>query len=191
MAKYHIRKDGTPGVCRARVRPCPYGGDNEHFDTKEEAQRFADEMYQYISQHKNNNTTTEELEEEFKAKRRNKAKSKKVISGEAPVDIKKYQFRNYLNPDGQDMPDRRTYRDTLISVSKEVEQAFSKILKRKGIDNSLVKSLQAEFYNINRHSSFRDLIEPSSEQGLKDAKKAIQDRQKFLIEEIGRIEEEL
>lgn len=37
MAKYHIRKDGTPGICRAKGS-CPLGGTSEHFDSREEAQ---------------------------------------------------------------------------------------------------------------------------------------------------------
>lgn len=31
MAKYHIKKDGTPGVCRAQNGNCPFGGESEHF----------------------------------------------------------------------------------------------------------------------------------------------------------------
>lgn len=34
------------------------------------------------------------------------------------------------------------------------------------------------------HSSVRDMIMPSSEQGLKDAKQAIKDRQKYLVEQL-------
>lgn len=39
---YHIKKDGTPGVCRAKPGNCPYGDSSEHFKTKEEAQLYAD-----------------------------------------------------------------------------------------------------------------------------------------------------
>lgn len=41
MAKYHIKKDGTHGVCRAQNGNCPFGGESEHFPTKEEAQNYA------------------------------------------------------------------------------------------------------------------------------------------------------
>ena len=40
--KYHIKKDGTPGICRAKNGNCPYGDSSEHFPTIEEAQNFAD-----------------------------------------------------------------------------------------------------------------------------------------------------
>ena len=36
MTKYHIKKDGTPGVCTA-INRCPYGGEGEHYPTKEAA----------------------------------------------------------------------------------------------------------------------------------------------------------
>lgn len=43
MAKYHINKHGVPAVCRARLRACPLGGDDVHFDTIEQAQAHIDE----------------------------------------------------------------------------------------------------------------------------------------------------
>lgn len=41
MVKYHIGKDGTPKVCKAKVK-CTLGGDHEHFSSAEEAQAYAD-----------------------------------------------------------------------------------------------------------------------------------------------------
>lgn len=41
---YHIKKDGTPGVCRAKPGNCPYGDLSEHFPTVEEAQIHADKL---------------------------------------------------------------------------------------------------------------------------------------------------
>lgn len=38
MAKYHITQSGVPGVCRAHSRPCPLGGPESHFDSKEAAE---------------------------------------------------------------------------------------------------------------------------------------------------------
>lgn len=42
MARYHIRTDGTPGVCSAEPGNCPLGSNTPHFDSYEEAQRFTD-----------------------------------------------------------------------------------------------------------------------------------------------------
>ena len=41
MAKYHIKRDGTPGECNALFK-CPLGNRDLHFKTIEEAQDFAD-----------------------------------------------------------------------------------------------------------------------------------------------------
>jgi hypothetical protein len=35
--KYHIKPNGTVAKCTATKRPCPYGGDENHFSTKEAA----------------------------------------------------------------------------------------------------------------------------------------------------------
>lgn len=48
MAKYHIKKDGTPGICRAKDGNCPFGNELEHFPTKEEAQNYADKLHERI-----------------------------------------------------------------------------------------------------------------------------------------------
>lgn len=42
MSKYHIRKDGTPGVCNAQKGNCPFGESAPHFESIEAAQQFAD-----------------------------------------------------------------------------------------------------------------------------------------------------
>ena len=44
MAKYHVKKDGTPGVCHAQEGNCPLGGSDEHFSSAQEAQDYADKM---------------------------------------------------------------------------------------------------------------------------------------------------
>lgn len=44
MSKYHIKKDGTPGICRAKNGNCPLGGSENHFDSMEDAQVAAQEM---------------------------------------------------------------------------------------------------------------------------------------------------
>lgn len=45
MSKFHIKKNGTPGICKA-IHNCPLGGDDEHFDTVEKAQEYADSINQ-------------------------------------------------------------------------------------------------------------------------------------------------
>lgn len=38
MAKYHITVKGEPGLCRATSKPCPLGGEADHYPTKQDAQ---------------------------------------------------------------------------------------------------------------------------------------------------------
>lgn len=42
MARYHIKRDGTPGICRAKPGNCPYGKDSPHFESIEATQSFSD-----------------------------------------------------------------------------------------------------------------------------------------------------
>lgn len=42
---YHIKKDGTPGLCRAKERPCPLGGDDAHYSSFAEAAAAAHKQH--------------------------------------------------------------------------------------------------------------------------------------------------
>lgn len=44
MVKYHIKKDGTRGVCTATVRPCPRGGAAQHFEDPNDMDIAIDKM---------------------------------------------------------------------------------------------------------------------------------------------------
>lgn len=101
-----------------------------------------------------------------------------------PVDISKFKFTNYRNPDGQNYTGRETFRGTLESVAKETERKAQNVVNSYSGAMTPEKQLRIAFDNINRHSTYRDLVDPSSEQGLKDAKKAISDRQRELIESV-------
>ena len=50
MPKYHIGKGGIPRICKATVRPCPYGEDEAHFTTIDAAQRAADNLNAQLQQ---------------------------------------------------------------------------------------------------------------------------------------------
>ena len=50
MPKYHRGKDGSPQVCKAKMRACPMGGDEQHFSTEETCQMYCDkynEVHEY------------------------------------------------------------------------------------------------------------------------------------------------
>ena len=290
MAKYHIKKDGTPGICRARVKPCPLGGDEEHFYSREEAEKFADDMNEFVVKNikkYDENVTEDDLQEAYKVitgkkniklyhatynnnlksiKEEGLLKNKKdnwsgLSSGQTgiylsddydvaesyaessdtvdeetyesgiivlevnskdiqqnlklddnissnisyltnasinpekiylegkqlknnqPVNISDYKFKNYLNVDAEGYKGRETYKSTLEDVSKEIEREYEKSLKLYFGEMPPYDQLTNSFRNINNHSSVRDMIMPSSEQGLKDAMQAIRDRQKYLLEQ--------
>jgi len=42
MSKFHINKNGVPAPCRATKGNCPLGGEGQHFESKQEAQEYAD-----------------------------------------------------------------------------------------------------------------------------------------------------
>ena len=44
MAKYHVKKDGTPGLCKAQEGNCPLGDSSQHFSSKSEAQDYVDKV---------------------------------------------------------------------------------------------------------------------------------------------------
>lgn len=46
--KYHIKADGTPGVCKAYKEKCPLGKNTEHFSSYEEAERVAQQRLEEI-----------------------------------------------------------------------------------------------------------------------------------------------
>ena len=62
MSKYHIKKDGTPGICRAQEGNCPLGDSSQHFSSKEEAQDYADKVNE-----NNANNVTENPKKEIKS----------------------------------------------------------------------------------------------------------------------------
>src|SRR5574344_2017149 len=51
MAKYHIRKDGTPGICHAQEGNCQFGGSENHVEAEilEQAQRQFDNKNERVA----------------------------------------------------------------------------------------------------------------------------------------------
>lgn len=46
---YHINPEGQSRSCRARKKPCPFGEWNDHYDTKEEAQKGYEEKQEMLA----------------------------------------------------------------------------------------------------------------------------------------------
>lgn len=99
--RWHINKQGIPAVCQAKKQLCPLGGDNSHYDNKEQAQKAADEIN--FKKYGVNGIPTEKTNEE---KTKNLPKNKNKI----PVDNK--DRPGYTEP---------TYQDKVESVKKGPE----------------------------------------------------------------------
>ena len=64
MKRYHIKKDGTPGECHAKLGTCPLGGTNEHYPSMESAQAAAD--LQHMEEFSAGGTYSESEREQLK-----------------------------------------------------------------------------------------------------------------------------
>lgn len=50
MSRFHINAAGNPGVCRAKtVDGCPFGGDSEHYSTRQEAREVYETQQELLS----------------------------------------------------------------------------------------------------------------------------------------------
>lgn len=123
MTKYHINTKGVPAICRANIKACPCGTIEEHFDTIEQAQEYADkinkgeairqkstrltkiadmkEVFEVgMIQHLNNLTAkVERLETNFKNKYKKKSKKEreKLFSQYKQTDLRYQGLRAELN----------------------------------------------------------------------------------------------
>ena len=49
MTKYHVRPDGTAGICKSQKGKCPYGDSSHHFDSLEECNQYSDGLHADLS----------------------------------------------------------------------------------------------------------------------------------------------
>lgn len=49
MANYHINNEGNAGSCRARKKPCPFGGWDDHYSSKKEAQEGYEKQQELLA----------------------------------------------------------------------------------------------------------------------------------------------
>ena len=124
MTKYHIKKDGTPGICRAKEN-CPLGGTNEHFESKESAQEYADNKNK--SEHGIlpglDNSVSDE-QKELIEKRDNLMKSIETLKGISLLKARKELKRVEYALDGKD------YDNELEQKKKERERLLEEHEKK-------------------------------------------------------------
>lgn len=95
MAKYHINKNGTPAICKAKDGNCPLGGEGEHFDSKEEAQVEADRRgeseFGIINGVKQSDKKKDNDEKEAEEKKRTREEREKHEEKERKALFNKYK----------------------------------------------------------------------------------------------------
>lgn len=118
MANYHISRDGTPGICKAKKGECPLGANQPHFPDRYSAEMFSDNVNEIrASGDLGGYTPDDELEK------------KKISQVEAEV----YVLREMLeeledNPESEDywkveyIPDEIARRQERLDESKERQE---------------------------------------------------------------------
>lgn len=105
-------------------------------------------------------------------------------SSKGPVNIGKYSFTNYRNPDGANTPGYKTYKESLETLSRETERLAERAKKKYWGETPPYKQLFNDYHNLNNHRAVRDIDSPSSQQGIKDCVKEIRKRQQEIRESL-------
>lgn len=63
VVKFHVNSEGDARPCRARTRPCPYGGDEVHYPTAEEARAGYEASMREVMEHSRRWSTKLSLED--------------------------------------------------------------------------------------------------------------------------------
>lgn len=109
-----------------------------------------------------------------------RANDDKSGAGDKPVDVKNYNFTNYRNPDGTNRPGYDTYKNAVKSVSDEIEKLPNRCLHNYSGGMKPKEQMRIAAQNVFGHASVRDMVGPSSDQGLKDAWSDLHKRSKHL-----------
>lgn len=111
---------------------------------------------------------------------------KKTAKGNKPVDISKFQFKNYKNPEGQNRKGYETYKSSFESISKETEHVPEKVKKQYNGNTPPYKAARTEFSHINDNASARDLMDgwTNRNKDYKPVIDAILERQNAILEEL-------
>lgn len=159
MAKYHVNGRGEPGACKAKKRPCPYGGAEDHYESKEEAaQAFEKKMEAEVLVHFKDDKAgwaDEQYREKVARKRRvedaviSTDPNKTVRS--VPHNLKKDRYDGqrydeyYVHPDfRKKLPDNEDFKEYLISVHHDDLTPYQ--LERTDISYDKVTGVMALSY---------------------------------------------
>lgn len=132
MTLYHIKKDGTPGICHAEPGKCPLGGSNQHYSTWNEAQIAIDK--QQIRLFLDLSAKKEELTTKL-----NEAKGIKKIHLKTALKIVESQL------EGKDYNEEKRKKDEYRKAQQQKEMQIDNNAK---IPSTLKEIPQIEILNV-------------------------------------------
>lgn len=116
MSKFHVNKHGVPAPCKATKGNCPLGGDESHFDSKEEAQEYADKQnekeYGVMPGMKSHGEISQKEIEEYERKQYAKGNLRYADEDEKADLIESELYGSFAKTDGL-VPGTKEYRDTV------------------------------------------------------------------------------
>ena len=122
MAKYHVKKDGTPGVCHAQEGNCPLGDSSQHFSSKAEAQEYADKKNE-LDALQNKSNFSEEDWEEFRREIIEKEAKKDTIPHFNENEMEEiYRGIKYSTVDSTEKPKKEIKSIQITSMTQEEVQ---------------------------------------------------------------------
>lgn len=155
MTKFHINKKGVPAVCRAKKGNCPFGGENEHYNTKEEAEIAAQEK------NSKENSLLPGIEESNQSEVYKNLES--VVSQgnfkyvESQMTYHKAEDVYGAYKKVKEIRDRGDIRKTIDNLGKD-------LLKNQDEYNERINEIQQELYRNTRHPITVELTKLEKEQ---------------------------
>lgn len=111
-------------------------------------------------------------------KKLNEELKKALNEQDKSINLAKFHFKNYLNPDGQNYKGRETYSSTLKSVLEEIERLYNKVKTNYAGGTTAYEQFKTHCENIWKHATVRDVLSLHSstvkrQPGLESAIKAL------------------
>lgn len=162
MSKFHINKHGIPAPCKAKSGRCPLGSKNEHFDTKEQAQDFANKIY--MAEH---GVMPELVTMDLISKKGDKSRITEFISINKSIDEISAIAKNF-NPNynvSSSIPNYNRKNNVYQSVDMQLKIGYTEFAS---IDIDLLKDEVIVQFNSKQFD--KDLIDKASDKITKNMK---------------------
>lgn len=139
MSKFHINKHGAPAPCKATQGKCPLGGDSgeeNHFDSKEDAQVAADEINK--SQHgllpgtvTGENSKQLTKQEELMRALRDPKRQHKLVEKKTEESRRAYEHAEKIFESADSVEDRRIAGFDLMDAKRELDENEERLSEKE------------------------------------------------------------